>query len=210
MQHCLNRQATGWCGISGAWESDCLLLITLYSQPTSGFQFLRKEWVWTDVPEMAFGNNWRSRPLWFCWNCLTYPLVGAQSWSRSFGDDKWGQETENIYLEMYLVNRTIRLWNQLPAEALVTLSYRLRIFRKSVRKVIISEVKWRDVKRGDETSKSCGKWKMGSEVKWSEVKICGGMCVLSLICSYAICVWVPVQSIVWLLFVLCLLLFVVF
>jgi hypothetical protein len=32
--------------------------------------------------------------------------------------------------------------------------------------------------------------------EWSEVKISGGMCVLSLICSYAVCVWDPVQSIV--------------
>ena len=47
-------------------------------------------------------------------------------------------------------------------------------FRKRVRKVIISEEKWRVC---DETSKSAGKWKMESAVqcsamKWSEVKWC--------------------------------------
>jgi hypothetical protein len=47
-------------------------------------------------------------------------------------------------------------------------------------------VKWKDLKRGDETCRSEGKWKMGSEVK-----ICGGMCVL-LIYSYAVCMWVSV------------------
>ena len=47
---------------------------------------------------------------------------------------------------------------------------RSRIFRKRVRKVIISEVKWRDLKRGHETSKSGGKWKMGNEVNYSEVR----------------------------------------
>jgi hypothetical protein len=52
---------------------------------------------------------------------------------------------------------------------------RSHIFRERVRKVIISEVKWWDLKRGDETSRSGG--------KWSEVKIYGGMCALSLICS---------------------------
>jgi hypothetical protein len=39
------------------------------------------------------------------------------------------------------VNRTIKLWNQLPAEALAAFPYRSRIFKKRVRKVIMSEVK---------------------------------------------------------------------
>jgi hypothetical protein len=39
------------------------------------------------------------------------------------------------------INRTINLWNQLPAEALATLSCKLQIFIKRVRKVIISENK---------------------------------------------------------------------
>jgi hypothetical protein len=40
------------------------------------------------------------------------------------------------------VNRTIKLWNQLPAEALATFPYKPRIFR-SVRKVIVSEERWK-------------------------------------------------------------------
>jgi hypothetical protein len=42
------------------------------------------------------------------------------------------------------VNRTIQLWNQLPADVLGTLSCKLSNFRKRVRKVI-SEVKCGDV-----------------------------------------------------------------
>jgi hypothetical protein len=44
--------------------------------------------------------------------------------------------------------------------------------------------------------------------KRSEVKIFGGMCVLSLIYSYALCVWVTVLYVVPFLYALCLLLFV--
>ena len=39
------------------------------------------------------------------------------------------------------VNRTIKLWNQLPAEAPATLPYKSQIFGKRVRKVIISDKK---------------------------------------------------------------------
>jgi hypothetical protein len=39
------------------------------------------------------------------------------------------------------VNRTIRHWNQLPAEALAIFSSSSHVFRKRVRKVIISEMK---------------------------------------------------------------------
>jgi hypothetical protein len=46
------------------------------------------------------------------------------------------------------------------------------------------------VKRGGETTKV--KSKMGSEVKLSEVKTFGGMCELSLIYSYVLCMWVSV------------------
>jgi hypothetical protein len=40
------------------------------------------------------------------------------------------------------VNRTIQLWNLLPADALGTLSCKSSNFRKSVRKVI-NKVKWK-------------------------------------------------------------------
>ena len=78
---------------------------------------------------------------------------------------------------------------------------RSHIVRKGVRKVIVSEVKWRDFKLGEETNK----WKMGREMKMS-----GGMCVLSLICSYAVCMWVTVQYVIWLLFAVCLFVFATF
>jgi hypothetical protein len=69
------------------------------------------------------------------------------------------------------VNKTIQLWNQRPADALGTLSYKSSHFRKRVRKVI-NKVKWRwgenhpkmqwsEVKRSEAKR---------SEVKWSEVK----------------------------------------
>ena len=54
-------------------------------------------------------------------------------------------------------------------------------------------VKWKDLKGDDKTSKSGGKWKMGSEVNWSEVKVFGGMCLFSWIYSYVLCMWVTVQ-----------------
>ena len=40
------------------------------------------------------------------------------------------------------VNRTLKLWKQLLAEALVTLLCKSRIFKKRVRKIIISKEKW--------------------------------------------------------------------
>jgi hypothetical protein len=39
------------------------------------------------------------------------------------------------------VNRTIKNWNQLPAEALGTFPFKPNIFRKSVKKAIIKGVK---------------------------------------------------------------------
>jgi hypothetical protein len=63
------------------------------------------------------------------------------------------------------VNRTIRLWNRLPAEVLETLPCKPNAFRKRVRKVI-NVVNWRklNVLR---LSKSVVKW---SEVKGRAVK----------------------------------------
>jgi hypothetical protein len=55
------------------------------------------------------------------------------------------------------VNRTIKLWNQLTAEGLATYPCRSHIFKKRARKVIIREVKWRDLKRDDKKPKSGGK-----------------------------------------------------
>ena len=42
------------------------------------------------------------------------------------------------------VNRTIKNWNQLPAEALRTFPYKPKIFKKRVRKAIINVVKGKE------------------------------------------------------------------
>ena len=94
----------------------------------------------------------------------TRTMLPEQGWSRW----KISARKETDIGKHWFVNRTIKHWNQLPAEALGTFPSRSRVFRKRVRKVIISEVKWRDLKRADGTSKSRGKWRMGNEVKWSE------------------------------------------
>jgi hypothetical protein len=39
------------------------------------------------------------------------------------------------------LNRTIKLWNNLPTEVLVTVRYKPHMFRKRVRKLDISEAK---------------------------------------------------------------------
>jgi hypothetical protein len=61
---------------------------------------------------------------------------------------KLGAESERHIGKYSFVNRTIQLWNQLPADALRTLSCRPSNFRKRGRKVI-SEVKCREVKCGE-------------------------------------------------------------
>jgi hypothetical protein len=87
--------------------------------------------------------------------------------SRNDHDHKIRARKQRTNIGKYsLVNRTIKLWIQLPAEALAIFPCKSHIFRKRVRKVIISEVRrsegfW---KRGDEMSKSAGKLKMRSEV----------------------------------------------
>jgi len=55
------------------------------------------------------------------------------------------------------VNRTIKNWNQLPAEALGTFLCKPKIFRNRFRKAIINRVKW----------KECGENHL--KVQWSEV-----------------------------------------
>jgi len=53
-----------------------------------------------------------------------------------------GPEHKRTDISKYrFVNRTIRLWTQLPAEALATFSCKSRVFRKRVREVAISEEK---------------------------------------------------------------------
>jgi len=52
-----------------------------------------------------------------------------------------GQEIKPFIGKHSFVNRKIKLRNQLPAEALATLPCTAHIFRKRVRKAIISEEK---------------------------------------------------------------------
>jgi hypothetical protein len=51
------------------------------------------------------------------------------------------RKQRNDIVKYSFVNRTIRNWNQLPAEALGTFPCKTKIFRKRVRKAIISGVK---------------------------------------------------------------------
>ena len=64
-------------------------------------------------------------------------------------------------IEKYsFVNRIIKNWNQLPAEALGTFPCEPKIFRKRVKKAIINGVKWKEYK--------CGENRL--EVQWIEVR----------------------------------------
>ena len=81
------------------------------------------------------------------------------------------------------VNRTIKLWSQLSREALEALSCKSHIFRKRVKKVIISGEKWRTFARWWRNVQKCREVKNGEwsdvkwcEVKWSEEMIWGEMC----------------------------------
>ena len=64
------------------------------------------------------------------------PVAGAHP-TATYRDRK-----QRTYIEKYsFVNRTIKNWNQLPAEALGTCPCKPNIFRKGVRKSIINGVK---------------------------------------------------------------------
>ena len=125
------------------------------------------------------------------------------------------------------VNRTIRHWNQLPAEAPAIFSSWSHIFRKRVRKVIIIEVKWSEGVRSEVMKRlkveGSEKWRVKCcAVQWSEVKVNGGtyyhwFIFMQFICGllynmlsdcYLICVFCSLlcsnYSFMFLLFVLCL------
>ena len=64
-------------------------------------------------------------------------LIGPCNLSR---DHKIRARKQRTDIGKYsFVNRTIKLWKQLPAEMLVTFTCQSLIFRKSIKKVIISE-----------------------------------------------------------------------
>ena len=99
------------------------------------------------------------------------------------------------------VNRTIKLWNKLHAEALATVRCKSHIFINRGRKGIISERKWRVFEGWWRNVQTCmevknGEWcvvkrseVMWKEVKGSEVMISDEICVLWLIYSYVAVCW---------------------
>jgi hypothetical protein len=71
-----------------------------------------------------------------------YRLKGPCYLSRDDHDRKIRARKQRTDIGRYsFVNRTIKLWNQLPTETLATFPCKSHIFRKRVRKVITSEVK---------------------------------------------------------------------
>jgi hypothetical protein len=115
-------------------------------------------WSWPLAATLCRNYKWV-----VLWGQGTRTMLPEQGWSRW----KISARKQTDIGKQWFVNRTIKHWNQLPAEVLGTFPSRSRVFRKRVRKIIISEVKWKDLKRVDGTSKS----REGSEkwvVKWSE------------------------------------------
>jgi len=71
-------------------------------------------------------------------------LKGPCHLSRDNHDRKIWSRTQRTDIGKYcFVNRTIKLWNQLAAEALATFRCKSHTFRKGFRKVITSEEKLR-------------------------------------------------------------------
>jgi hypothetical protein len=69
--------------------------------------------------------------------------------SRVNHDRKIGSRKQKKYIGKYsFVNRTIQVWNQLPADVLGALSCKPSNFRKRVRKVI-NKVKLREDQRSE-------------------------------------------------------------
>jgi len=76
------------------------------------------------------------------WKCKGDRLKGPCYLSRDDHGRKIMARKQNTYIgKYYSINRTIKLWNRLPAEVIATYLCKSHIFRKRVRKVIISEEK---------------------------------------------------------------------
>jgi hypothetical protein len=109
-------------------------------------------------------RTWKST-----WNRLKWPYYR----SRDDHDRKiWARKHRTDIGKYCCVFRTIKLWNQLTAEALGSFHYKSHIFRNRFRKVIISvekgrvfEVWWRKVQKCSEMKN----WEW-SVVKCSEMK----------------------------------------
>jgi len=78
----------------------------------------------------------------WAWKAIGDRLQGPCYLSRDGHDRKIRARKQRTDIGKYcFVNRTIKLWNQLPAEALATVTCKSHVFRKRVRKVIVSEEK---------------------------------------------------------------------
>jgi hypothetical protein len=76
------------------------------------------------------------------WISIGDRLKGPCYLSGDTDDRKFRARKQRTDMGKYcFVNMTIKLWNQLPAEALATFSCQSHIFVKRVKKVIISEEK---------------------------------------------------------------------
>jgi hypothetical protein len=76
------------------------------------------------------------------WKAIGERLQGPCYLSRDDHDRKIRSRKQRTHIGKYsFVNRTIKLWNNQPAEALGTFPCKPHIFRKRVRKLNISEVK---------------------------------------------------------------------
>jgi hypothetical protein len=76
------------------------------------------------------------------WRAIRDRLQGPCYLSRDYHDRKIRARKQRTDIRKYsCVNRTIKLWNQLPAEALMTFPCKPHIFKKRVRNVIISDMK---------------------------------------------------------------------
>jgi hypothetical protein len=76
------------------------------------------------------------------WKSIGGRLKGPCNLSGDELDSKTRARKQRTDIGKYCyVNRTIKLWNQLPAEALATFPCKPHIFSKRVRRVIISEQK---------------------------------------------------------------------
>jgi len=78
----------------------------------------------------------------WAWKVIGDRLQGPCYLSRDDHDRKMRSRKQRTDIGKYcFVNRTIKLWSQLPAEALAAVTCKSHVFRKRVRKVIIREEK---------------------------------------------------------------------
>jgi hypothetical protein len=78
----------------------------------------------------------------WAWKCIRGRLKGPCNLSKDDHERNIWNKIQGTDVSKYsFVNRIIKMWSQLPAELLETFPFNSNIFRKRVRKVIISEEK---------------------------------------------------------------------